>query len=102
MTSSEPLPTEGLAPARQVDLSAVTLPLWLVFVAVVANFALIFYVEIRGPLPPLEYRIESPSDYELAREMSKFGREGWSVVSARRATGDRGASYEVILCREVR
>jgi hypothetical protein len=50
-----------------------------------------------------EYRIEAPSDYALTEELDGYGRDGWEVVSARRATSGSGyatmASYEFILKR---
>ena len=48
-----------------------------------------------------EYKIISPSDSELEKELSDYGKRGWALKSARRAIGDRGsASYEMILMRE--
>lgn len=51
-----------------------------------------------------EYTIESPSDLQLAERLLALGREGWEIVSARRATGmtatgSTEASYEMILKR---
>jgi hypothetical protein len=53
--------------------------------------------------PRFEYRIESPSDGSFDSDMNRFGRDGWEVVSARRATDAlKIASYEVILKRRAR
>jgi hypothetical protein len=51
-----------------------------------------------------EYKVESPSDSELVSSLNTWGTDGWTVVSARRATSGSGysttASYEMILMRE--
>lgn len=48
-----------------------------------------------------EYMIASPNDLVFETELSKFGKEGWELVSARRATSGAGgsASYEMIFKR---
>ncbi|MCC6233060.1 MAG: DUF4177 domain-containing protein [Verrucomicrobiales bacterium] len=51
--------------------------------------------------PKWEYRLESPSDLFFESELDRLGKDGWELVSARRATssyGD-GASYEMIFKR---
>lgn len=58
-----------------------------------------------GPRPAArwEYRIEAPSDVQFEARMDSLGRQGWELVSARRATAsseyDRSASYEMIFKR---
>jgi hypothetical protein len=52
-----------------------------------------------------EYMIASPNDLVFETELSKFGKEGWELVSARRATSGSGysssASYEMIFKRPI-
>jgi hypothetical protein len=55
--------------------------------------------------PEFEYMIAAPKDYAFNREMTELGKQGWEVVSARRATSSNEyekASYEVILKRQIR
>jgi hypothetical protein len=47
-----------------------------------------------------EYIIVSPMDALFELEMDKLGKNGWQLVSSRRATGDLGPSSEMILKRE--
>jgi hypothetical protein len=49
--------------------------------------------------PKWEYMIESPSDIGLDFSLTRLGDDHWEVVSARRAVGDGGARYELILKR---
>ena len=51
-----------------------------------------------------EYKIEAPSDALFTIEMNILGKEGWEMISAKRATSSGGgsASYEVILRRPIR
>lgn len=56
-------------------------------------------------LPQWEYRVVAPSDGMFDTEMNRLGKEGWEVISARRATaaGDSNlVSYEVILKRHAK
>lgn len=50
-----------------------------------------------------EYTVESPDDLFLETRLNNMGKEGWEVVSARRASAGRGDSatysYEMILKR---
>ena len=47
-----------------------------------------------------EYKLVLPSDEHFADEMNTFGRDGWEMVSARRAEDSSNViSYEVILKR---
>ncbi|MBI1348786.1 hypothetical protein GC163_21140 [bacterium] len=56
------------------------------------------------PISPtqFEYRIESPTDMSLERQLSSWGAAGWEVVFARRAKSSitDEFSYEMILKRE--
>ena len=56
--------------------------------------------------PAFEYMVTAPKDYAFDSQMTALGRQGWEVVSARRATSsseyDKTASYEVILKRQIR
>jgi hypothetical protein len=51
-----------------------------------------------------EYRVESPSDYSFQSDMNSYGKDGWQLVFARRASSGSGYSatfgYEVILMRK--
>ena len=61
------------------------------------------FVTFLRPIPRFEYKISSPSDYLFDTEMNALGKEGWEIISARRATSEfRSASYEVILKRPLR
>jgi len=56
----------------------------------------------RTSLAKYEYKVVAPSDATFESEMNKYGEEGWSIVSARRALVDSSASpssYEIILQR---
>lgn len=54
-------------------------------------------------MPLWEYRIESPSDVILKQRLDEYGREGWEVVEARRASDAlRNFSYELIMKRRAR
>ena len=59
----------------------------------------------RIPHPPQRwvYKIEAPGDDEFAPVMDSLGRQGWELVSARRATSSssssQSASYEMIFKR---
>jgi hypothetical protein len=48
-----------------------------------------------------EYAVTAPLDATFESEMNELGKEGWEIVSARRATSALGAPYEVIMKREV-
>ena len=53
-----------------------------------------------GTTPKWEYKVSSPSDYSLDRELKELGWEGWELVFARRASSDTGgAVYEMIFRR---
>lgn len=55
------------------------------------------------PVQQWEYRIESPSDTSFSTMMDQYGREGWELVSARRASDGSGTmSYECIFKRPKR
>ncbi|WP_043582595.1 DUF4177 domain-containing protein [Geminisphaera colitermitum] len=51
------------------------------------------------PAEKWEYRIESPSDYRFSAAMNEYGKEGWELVSARRASSEGSLSYECIFKR---
>jgi len=51
------------------------------------------------PLPKWEYTIAAPSDSQLETTMCDMGADGWELVSARRATGEHSAAYEMIFKR---
>ena len=51
--------------------------------------------------PNYEYQIVSPKDAEFSSTMNEIGQDGWELVFARRATGEVGASYEMILKRRL-
>lgn len=56
-----------------------------------------------SPQAKWEYKISSPIDSSLDRELKELGADGWELVTARRATSDYGtASYEMIFKRVVR
>jgi hypothetical protein len=58
-----------------------------------------FFSTLR-PVQQWEYMIESPSDYSFSTTMDRYGREGWELVFARRATDSSGhPSYECIFKR---
>ena len=46
-----------------------------------------------------EYKIETPSDILFEKKMNIYGNVGWELVSARRASGALGMSYECIFKR---
>ena len=54
------------------------------------------------PPPKWEYMIAAPSDSQLETKMCDMGADGWELVSARRATGEHSAAYEMIFKRPVR
>ena len=58
------------------------------------------------PIPRFEYLVAAPGDTLFEVEMNALGKQGWEIVSARRATSgseySRSASYEVILNRPIR
>lgn len=55
------------------------------------------------PVEQWEYLIESPSDLMFNYTMDRLGKEGWELVTARRATGGYDdAQYECIFKRPVR
>ncbi|MGD0650264.1 MAG: DUF4177 domain-containing protein [Verrucomicrobiia bacterium] len=58
------------------------------------------------PVERWEYRIEAPSDMELASTINTLGEEGWELVFARRATSGSEyattAKYEMIFKRPKR
>ena len=58
---------------------------------------------ILRPVQQWEYRIESPSDTVFSTMMDQYGREGWELVAARRASDGGGTmSYECIFKRPKR
>jgi len=69
------------------------------------------YVSVLRPAsaPPAaarwEYKLESPPDFIFEERMAKYGRDGWELVSARRATSgiaeSGSASYEMIFKRRL-
>lgn len=73
-----------------------------------ANIIIILLMALLGfpflgflkPTPKWEYSIESPMDAFFTTSMNGYGEKGWEVVSARRATGPLGPSYECILKRK--
>lgn len=55
-----------------------------------------------GTTPKWEYKVSSPSDYSLGRELKELGLEGWELVFARRASSETGgAVYEMIFRRQL-
>jgi GYF domain 2 len=57
----------------------------------------------KSTAPQFEYKIESPDDRAFTRTLDRWGKDGWELVFARRASGsDHEMSYEVILKRQVR
>jgi hypothetical protein len=74
---------------------------WLITMVLVFGLAAVGLPFFFGAPDRWEYRIEAPSDLSLTDELDDLGREGWEVVSARRATSGSGygASYEMILKR---
>jgi hypothetical protein len=82
------------------------LPSFLIFLLLLAVVALLAYDRF-GPARVLQwqYTIIAPDDAMFDQEMNKLGRDGWELVSARRATSGSGytssAAYEVILKKPV-
>ena len=60
-----------------------------------------FWVFLK-PVPQWEYNIVAPSDTMFVSEMDRYGKEGWELVSARRAVDDGEGAYECILKRPKR
>lgn len=53
--------------------------------------------------PEWEYRVESPSDTVLIQSLDEYGKQGWEVIEARRASDSlRNFSYEVLMKRRKR
>lgn len=82
-----------------------------IIVLMVLALVLPYVRVIRPSSPPpalakWEYMIASPPDQEFDERMAGYGREGWELVSARRATSGSGeyssAGYEMIFKRPVR
>jgi len=77
-------------------------------VSVVAIFLLVFIawkaIEAQKP-PRFQFMVAAPTDSTFSLEMNELGREGWEIVSARRASSGEGYarsfSYEVILKRRI-
>lgn len=46
-----------------------------------------------------EYRIEAPDDYRFDTRMAEYGRDGWELVAARRASSGGVMAYEMIFKR---
>ena len=46
-----------------------------------------------------EYRIEAPDDYAFDTKMAQYGRDGWELVAARRASSGGSMAYEMIFKR---
>lgn len=73
----------------------------LIIVFLGALICIQFFSAIR-PTPKWEYRIETPSDYSFSNSMNRYGKDGWELVSARRATDALNvAGYECIFRRPV-
>lgn len=53
-------------------------------------------------IPKFEYRTAAPYDNEFVKEMDELGKDGWEIISLRRATPESNSSakYEVILKRQ--
>jgi hypothetical protein len=79
---------------------------FLVFMLLLAVVALLAYDRF-GPVrvEQWQYMIVAPDDAQFDQQMNQLGRDGWELVSARRATSGSGyltsASYEMILKRPV-
>ena len=63
---------------------------------VLTQFCIMYILK---PHTRFEYRIEAPGDEIFQTVMDGYGRDGWEVVSARRATSLGDPAYEVILKR---
>lgn len=81
---------------------------WLIalLVVVVINLGVVIALLINGQESEpqkWEYKIEAPQDVLFEIKVNELGREGWELVTARRATGGSGygdsASYEMIFKR---
>ena len=70
---------------------------WLILVLLAAMTGIA--ILDRSRVDKWDYTIVSPEDERLRSEFFRLGDEGWELVTARRATGDGGASYEMILKR---
>jgi hypothetical protein len=79
-------------------------PSFLFFLRLLAVVALLAYDRF-GParVQQWQYMITAPGDAAFDQQMNQLGRDGWELVSARRATSGSGysstASYEMILKR---
>lgn len=73
-----------------------------------ANIIIILLMALLGfpffgflkPSTKWEYSVESPMDAFFISSMNGYGKDGWELVSARRASGPLGPSYECILKRK--
>ena len=72
---------------------------WLLFLVFALGTAAVGLPFIFGVPDRWEYQIISPSDLRLTDELDRAGREGWEVISARRAMSGSDAAYELILKR---
>ena len=78
-----------------------------ILVMLLLGFLVIFVLTQEKPKEvqtSYEYKIISPDDLSLEKELDKSGADGWQVVFARRATSGSGyystAAYEMILMRK--
>ncbi|MDR1383791.1 MAG: DUF4177 domain-containing protein [Planctomycetaceae bacterium] len=55
--------------------------------------------QLRQPNIKYEYLVIAPFDSMFIDEMDKYGKQGWELISARRATNGNKASYECIMKR---
>ncbi len=76
---------------------------WLVGSVLVFGVAAVGLPFLFGSPERWEYQLVSPSDFSLTDELDRLGKEGWEVVSARRASDGSSDSpsfsYELILKR---
>jgi hypothetical protein len=94
---NDPVPTAASAhPSRLAS--------FLISLLLLAVVALLAYDRF-GParVEQWQYMIVAPEDLTFDQEMNQLGRDGWELVSARRATSGSGytstAAYEMILKR---
>jgi len=79
-------------------------------VALLVILTLLVGWQVLKPYPKWEYKIESVSDYSFSISIDNLGRDGWELVTARRATSSATpgstekpeVSYEMIFKRAAR
>lgn len=69
----------------------------LLLILIACLLGVLVYASVTGAkAEQWEYRVVTPDDAELKKEMNELGREGWELVAARRTSG---GSYEMVFKR---